>query len=203
MSTPIRIERRPGAELGEYVNDVARLRIEVFRDFPYLYDGDMGYERNYLQAYVQCPESIVVLALAGDDVVGASTAIPLEYETDDFKRPFVEHGYDLTNVFYCGESVLKAQYRGRGLGVKFFEEREAHARRLGRFDYASFCAVQRPQDHPLRPPAYVPLDRFWNKRGYIRHPELQATFRWKEIDRPEPTGKKMVFWLKRLARNER
>ena len=45
MSKNIRIERWSGAALEQYIPDLARLRIEVFRDFPYLYDGDYDYEK--------------------------------------------------------------------------------------------------------------------------------------------------------------
>lgn len=198
MTRTIDIERVPGPALRNYLRDVARLRIEVFRNFPYLYDGDVGYEESYLQTYLQSPRAVVVLARDGAAVVGASTAIPLRDESEEFQRPFREHGYDVGEVFYCGESVLQKAYRGLGIGVRFFEEREAHARALGGFAYSSFCAVQRPENHPLRPADYVPLDRFWLKRGYTRHPELTTTFRWKDIDQPGQTDKKMVFWLKRL-----
>ena len=34
-----------GADLKRTLDDLARLRIEVFRDWPYLYDGDLDYER--------------------------------------------------------------------------------------------------------------------------------------------------------------
>ena len=198
MTDAIHIVRVPGPELPRYLGEVARLRIEVFHDFPYLYDGDLGYEEEYLQTYVRSPRAVIVLARAGDRIVGASTAIPLADESEEFQRPFVAHGYALEEVFYCGESVLQRDYRGRGIGVRFFEEREAHARVLGGFRWSSFCAVERPENHPLRPADYVPLDAFWRKRGYTRHPELWTTFRWKDIDQPEQTDKKMVFWLKRL-----
>jgi len=46
MSTNIRIERRSGPALLPYIPELARLRIEVFRDFPYLYDGSLDYEKN-------------------------------------------------------------------------------------------------------------------------------------------------------------
>ncbi|MGH8676930.1 MAG: hypothetical protein ACREUQ_01095 [Burkholderiales bacterium] len=75
-------------------------------------------------------------------------------------------GYEPKKVFYFGESVLEKGYRGRGLSVKFFEEREAHVRGLGGFEWTTFCVVQRPQNHPRRPKDYVPLDAFWVKRGY-------------------------------------
>lgn len=198
MTSPVRIERIPGPRLGERLRDVARLRIQVFRAFPYLYDGDLAYEEKYLETYLRSPQAVIVLALDGDRAVGASTAIPMHAESDEFRRPFEQHGYDIARVFYCGESVLQPAYRGRGIGVRFFGEREAHARALGGFTWSCFCAVERPADHPRRPPDYVPLDRFWRRRGYTPHPELRTRFGWKDLDQPQETEKKMVFWLKQL-----
>ncbi len=196
---PIHIKRVSGSGLDRYIDDLARLRIEVFRDFPYLYEGSLDYERKYLKTYSGVPESVIVLALDGERVVGASTGLPMAAETDEVKRPFIEHGYDPKSVFYFGESVLDKQYRGQGLGVKFFQEREAHVHALGTFHWTTFCAVQRPEDHPQRPKDYVPLDAFWIKRGYRKHPELATTFSWKEHGETEESEKPMTFWLKRLA----
>lgn len=196
MPKNIHIKRRSGNALIPYIPELARLRIEVFHDFPYLYDGNLDYEKKYLQTYIDNPESVIVLALDDDKVVGASTALPMKYETDELKKPFVEQGYDLDEVFYCSESVLAKNYRGLGIGVRFFEEREAHAADLGGFRHITFCCVERPADHPRRPTDYVPLDKFWNKRGYFKHPELTATYVWKDLDDTEETPKPMTFWLK-------
>lgn len=196
MSTSIRIERFSGEALIPFIPELARLRIEVFRDFPYLYDGDLAYEEKYLQTYIQCPESVIVLAFDGEKIIGASTAIPLKYETDEVKKPFIEQCYDPDKIFYCGESVLNKNYRGLGIGVSFFEQREAHAADLGGFQHICFCCVERPTDHPRRPADYVPLDKFWNKRGYVKHPELKTTYTWKDLDDATETPKPMTFWLK-------
>ena len=187
-----------GAALKQYIPELASLRIEVFRDFPYLYDGDTEYEAKYLQTYIQCPESVIVLAFDGDKVVGASTGIPLKFETDEVKAPFLKAGLDINKIFYCGESVLISQYRGKGAGVAFFDHREDHARELGGYDFSCFCGVQRPDDHPRRPAGYKPLDNFWRKRGYEKHPELQTTFSWKEIGEDHESPKPMTFWMKPL-----
>lgn len=193
----ITIKHIPGPELGPYLSDLARLRITVFRDFPYLYDGTIEYEEKYLKTYLNSSESIAILALDGETVVGASTGLPMEHETEEFQRPFVEHGYDPARIFYCGESVLLKAYRGKGIYKEFFLGREGQARKLGR-DWCTFCCVQRPADHPLRPPDYVPLDAVWNKFGYVQHPELTTRYTWKDVDQPEETAKTMVFWLKDL-----
>jgi GNAT superfamily N-acetyltransferase len=196
MSNNISIKRCSGDELAHYIPELARLRIEVFRDFPYLYDGSYDYEKTYLQTYIDTPETVIILALDGEKVVGASTALPMRHETESLKQPFIERGYNLDEVFYCSESVLNKAYRGLGIGVKFFEQREAHAAELGGFKYITFCCVERPLDHPRRPSDYVPLDQFWNKRGYVKHPELKTTYLWKDLDDNEETPKPMTFWLK-------
>jgi GNAT superfamily N-acetyltransferase len=200
MNDSLSIRRFTGhdPELRRHLPDLARLRIQVFRDFPYLYDGTLEYEEKYLKTYIDCPESVIVLVLDGDKVVGATTGLPMDAETPEFQKPFLEHGYDPKKIFYCGESVLLKNYRGRGIYPKFFEEREGHARALGRFDLVAFCCVQRPEDHPLRPADYVPLDRIWSKFGYVKHPELATTYTWKDVDEPEESPKPMVFWLKSL-----
>ena len=195
----LQIKRCTGDEIEQHLNDLARLRIQVFREFPYCYDGDMEYEAKYLQTYANCPSSVIVVVLNGGRVVGASSGIPLEHEDSDFQKPFIDHGYDLKKIFYCAESVLLPEYRGGGLGHRFFDEREAHARELGGFDWFAFCAVERPEDHPRRPSGYRSLDGFWNKRGYQRHPELWTTFEWKDLDESEPSRKKLVCWLRRNA----
>ncbi|MFA5983219.1 MAG: GNAT family N-acetyltransferase [Methylococcaceae bacterium] len=199
MSQNIRVESCSGQALERHIKELARLRIEVFREFPYLYDGTYEYEEKYLQTYLNCPESIIVLAFDGDKIVGASTAIPMTFETEELKRPFVDAGYDLAKVFYCSESVLNRAYRGLGIGVRFFEHREAHAKTLGGFEHITFCCVERPLAHPRRPPDYVPLDQFWNKRGYVKHPELTTHYLWKDLDDTEETPKPMTFWLKHEA----
>ncbi|KAF0093691.1 MAG: hypothetical protein E1N59_2679 [Puniceicoccaceae bacterium 5H] len=193
----LRYETVFGADVRPFISDLARLRIQVFAEFPYLYAGELGYEEAYLQHLADCRRSVLVVAFDDAQVVGCSTALPLIDGDAEFQQPFREQGYDLQEVFYFGESVLDARYRGHGAGRVFFDEREAAARRGG-FRWASFCAVQRSSDHPARPEGYRPLDAWWQRRGFERHPELHTEFRWKEIGQTEETAQPMIFWLKEL-----
>lgn len=194
----LEIKTFSGAEAAARFTDVARLRIAVFRDFPYLYDGDLAYEERYLATYARSQGSIFVLAIDDGTVVGASTGTPMTAETDEVKAPFLASGRDPADYFYFGESVLLPAYRGRGIGVTFFAEREAQARQLG-LRYTTFCAVERPLDHPRRPRDYVPLDAFWHKRGYRHHPELRTSFTWRDLDDTSESPKPLSFWIKDLA----
>ena len=185
-----------GSALDAALDDVARLRIEVFRDWPYLYDGDLAYERRYLESY-RSPSAVVVAAMDGDRIVGAATGTAMEDHADDFAAAFAERPEPLSEIFYCAESVLRPAYRGQGLGHRFFEAREAHARSLGR-RYCAFCAVIRPDDHPARPAGYRPLHPFWRKRGYKPLPGVTARFSWTDLGDAAPTDKRLQFWMRSL-----
>ena len=187
-----------GDAVTPYLDDLARLRIAVFSAYPYLYVGDVAYERDYLSAYARSSRSVFVLALDGDRVIGASSGIPLEDDVAAFHQPFLARGLPLSDVFYFGESVLLPAYRGQRLGHRFFDEREAHARRLGSFQWTAFCAVDRDGDDPRCPPAYRANDAFWLKRGYQRQASMFCYLPWKEASDGEAVTHTMRFWLRRL-----
>lgn len=184
-----------GKEIHKVLDDLAELRVKVFREWPYLYEGSLDYERGYLRRYAESEGAVVVGALAGKRLVGAATGQPLEGEVADFRDPFEEAGFDPATIFYFAESVLDPQWRGQGLGHGFFDAREAHAHRLG-FDRAAFCAVIRPADHPARPAGYSPLDPFWRKRGYLPVEGLTVGFDWPDVGEAASSRKRMQVWMR-------
>ncbi len=193
------LEALTGLSLPSVIADLAQLRITVFREFPYLYEGSLEYEMKYLQTHLECQESLIVVARDGTRIVGASSALPLNAETSDVQQPFLERDFDPKTVFYLAESVLLPAYRGQGLGKQFFEARESHAKNLGGFTWAAFCAVQRPPDHPSRPANHRDLDAFWGARGYAKRQDLKTFFSWQEIGEVTQTPKPMTFWLKNIG----
>ncbi len=196
--TPLHVEALSGVALTPALPELARLRIEVFRDFPYLYDGTIEYEQAYLTKFAAAYGAVCVIASDNGRIIGASTGGPLLSIDPSFAAAFEANGYDPKSLFYCSESVLQKGYRGRGLGHAFFDLREAHARKLGGFTHATFASVVRPTDHPLRPADYQPLDAFWTKRGYKRADGITGTYAWTDIDQTAETEKTMQFWIKEL-----
>lgn len=192
---PLRIARIPPVEVDAALDDVARLRIDVFRDFPYLYDGDMDYERRYISTYRESADAVIIGAWDGGALVGAATGTPMEDHAREFAEPFGDAGYDLREIFYCAESVLRVEHRGQGAGHAFFDQREGHARALGR-RFSCFCAVIRPPEHA--PTGYRPLDGFWQKRGYAPMQGVLAEFSWKDVGDATETKKSLQFWIKEL-----
>jgi GNAT superfamily N-acetyltransferase len=187
-----------GEDILKVLPDLSRLRMIVFRDWPYLYEGTLEYEQKYLEKFAKAKGAVVIAAFDGDQMVGASTGAPMIEHADEFGEPFRKAGYDITKIFYCGESVLLKSHRGHGLGHAFFDGREAQAKKLGGFTHSSFCRVVRPDDHPLKPADYAPLDPFWRKRGYAPVDGIIATYDWQDIDQPGETSHKMQFWMKTL-----
>lgn len=195
MSLEVRALR--GADLEAALDDVARLRIAVFRDWPYLYDGTVEYERQYLQSYRDNPGALLVGAFDLGQLVGASTSTLMEDHAEAFAAPFKATGIPLTDILYGAESVLLPAYRGRGIGHRFFDLREEHARAMGR-KYVAFCSVKRPDDHPLRPASFRTNDAFWRGRGYAPLPGVVAEFAWKDVGQAEETKKPLQFWMREV-----
>lgn len=193
----ISIKRFSGPDVKKYIHELAKLRIKIFHDYPYLYEGDLSYEEKYLKTYTDCPHSVLVLVFANDKVVGASSAIPLQYETDAIKKPFQEADYNIDTIFYFGESVLLHEFRGHKIGERFFAEREAAALEQG-YKFTAFCAVKRAANDTRKPKDFHPLDQFWQRMGYTKHDDLTALMSWTEIGETEETAKPMTFWLKQL-----
>ncbi|MCA3435180.1 MAG: GNAT family N-acetyltransferase, partial [Roseomonas sp.] len=129
---PLTFETLSGAALTARLPALAGLRIRVFREWPYLYDGDAAYEARYLAGYAQSPGALVVAAsTAQGEAVGMATCQPGTEASEKLRAAWANAGLDAASLCYFGESVLLPEYRGQGAGVRFFEEREAHARRLG------------------------------------------------------------------------
>ena len=194
------VEVRPlsGAEFDAAIPALATLRIRIFRAFPYLYDGDLEYEEKYLSRFRHADRAFLAAAFDGDEIVGAATAAPMAGETPEFRAPLSRAGHDVAHVFYFAESLLLPQYRGHGIGVKFFDAREAHARSFGSYTHAAFCGVVRPEDHPDRPEGYTPLDSFWRKRGFEKQDGVTTTYSWKDVGDMVETAKLMQYWMKAL-----
>ncbi len=191
----MRLDRLTGASLDAALEDLARLRIAVFRSYPYLYDGDAAYEQNYLRSYRDNPRAMIVVARDGAEIVGAATAMPLADHAD--ATQIIGPIPPQDQIYYCAESVLLPAYRGQGIGHAFFDHREADARRQG-FAHSLFCAVIRPAYHPAKPGDYSPLDAFWRKRGYVPLPGVTATFHWTDLGATEETPHQLQAWSRRL-----
>src|SRR3979409_2340841 len=90
-----------GEEMKAVLPALARLRMVVFRDWPYLYDGTLEYEETYLAKLAAAPRGPGLIPRTGGEVGAASTAAPMIEHADEFAEPFEKAGFDLDKIFYC------------------------------------------------------------------------------------------------------
>ncbi len=199
----LRYEMLFGDALRPLLPKLGELIFSVFRDWPYLYASDPTAAGSYLTSYVDgsSPDAAIVVAFDGDLPVGAATCLPMVQASANVPNAFAAYGLNPARFCYFGEAVLLVGYRGRGAGVRFFEEREAYARGLG-LDFAAFCAVSRDPADPRKPAGYAPLDAFWRRRGYIPYPGLVCRLEWREVGAVQDTPHDLSAWLKSLSKAE-
>lgn len=193
----MKVEVLTGRDILPAIPALAKLRIAVFADWPYLYDGDLAYEEKYLHDFASADDAVLVLARDGEKIVGASTASPMVAQAEEIRVPVQAHGLNISSISYFGESVLLPHYRGQRLGHAFFDHRESHARACGA-KHAMFASVIRPLDHPARPADYRPLDAFWQARGYCKVPGLICEIAWKDHGEVTESPKPLQFWMREL-----
>lgn len=185
-----------GAEARPFLDEVARLRITVFREFPYLYEGSLEYEKEYLSNYYLSEKSLLIIVKEQTRIVGISTACPLSEAEPEFQAPIAGVGINAKQMLYFGESVLLPEFRGKGIGHRFFDLREEWARRWS-FPITGFCAVVRESGHPREPADYRSLESFWISRGYAKRNDAEVRLAWSEVG--DPGGKsdhRLAYWLR-------
>ncbi len=193
----IRIRTFTGAAITEACSAFQHLHVEVFRDWPYLYEGDPAAQA-YISDYMRASRAALFLASSGGQPVGAATCLPLEDESANVQAPFRGRGWDVRRFFYFGEGVVLSAWRGKGLGVRFFALRESHARAVSTADYAVFCSVRRPADHPRRPAQPHTNDAFWRRRGYVPMPGVSCVMSWPDVGDADRSEHTLDFWIKSL-----
>lgn len=177
---------------------MAKLRMEVLREYPFQEESDLYREMQYLRKIAACKETIAVMIFDGTTLVGASVGYPLSIEEPNIAKPFSEKKLPIDSFYYFGDSILLRQYRGRGIGHHFFDAREAHVHHYKKYKYICFCVPECLDEKREQPADYIPLVDFWRKRGYIHHPELHCIMSWKNLGDAHPTEKTMHFWVKEI-----
>lgn len=194
--TNLNSKRLVGPEIKSVLAELANLRMQIFFEYPYLYEGDLDYEMNYLSRYLKSSNSFFFGLWDQDQLIGATTGLPLVDEDPEFQKPFLDQNIDIKNIYYFGESLLHSDYRGQKIGHLFFDERENFAVLTHHFMTTCFCSVKRPENHPLKPKNYRSHHQFWNQRGYILQKDLIAKYDWKDRNENHESTKNLEFWTR-------
>jgi GNAT superfamily N-acetyltransferase len=195
----MKFEMIRGHQFESYIDVIADLRIEIFKEYPYLYDGDKATEVDYLKSYSASRSSILVLASDQGRIVGAVTGIPIAEMDAQFLVPFVENHFSVMSIFYLGEMLLLKEYRGKGTGYAMYKMFEDLVRSDQRYEQIAIAEVVRDKSDLRMPENYVPVSKLWEKLGYIQRPEILMQAPYKEIDSIGKVPHSLVFSFKDLS----
>lgn len=201
-----KIEVLSGKAVAPWVERVSQLRTSIFREFPYLYEGSLEYESNYMRGYMSDPQAIFVLIKNRDTLVGAATGIPLISNSDivkDARRVFEEHALVCKEYYYFGEAILLPEHRGKGFYTKLVAERERKANEFG-FSKYCFLAVQQKDTHPLKPDGFQSTDGIFKHAGFQKT-NMSIKYNWPTIQQDGSTNNSehiMFFWVKNTEKKE-
>jgi hypothetical protein len=193
MGINVRVLER--LEIEPYLDQIAAARIRFFKEFPYLYQGTMQYEIEYLKMYRDIENARIIIGEKNGHIVGFSTGVPLgsDYEFLKELSSLVDTPED---YYYLGEAIIDPEYRG--LGTAFIGTRtlEQIAFSLG-YPKICFIGIEREKNHPLRPSNYRDITPLMTRLGYQKtdrifepvYPTIQSNR--SVVDMPN----KMAFWV--------
>lgn len=187
-----------GHSAVEHIESIVPLRLGVFREYPYLYDGNREDELVYLRLYAEKPEAFIIEVTESGKTVGAATGIPLCHETPEFIDPFIGSLYQMEEIFYVGELLFYPAYRNLGLGKRLIAQIERHVRSLGKYRYLLCATIVRPDNHPSCPAGYIPIDNFLARTDFLKLVGITTNLSWPEIGGIKQDHT-MQFWLKSLT----
>ncbi|MDQ2994889.1 MAG: hypothetical protein M3R00_08120 [Pseudomonadota bacterium] len=175
----ITIETFSGVAARPYVDDLARLRLDAFKEYPYLYAGNLETEITYTMPYAEIDKAMITVAYVNNRLAGLTTGMPVDCDSlmvNDIKKILVERGDTPTYYYYYGELIVLSEFEGRGLGQKLYETQDALIQSQG-FTHVCQITSLREEHHPLKPSNYRSLDDYWQKLGFYREHKTMS-YRW-------------------------
>lgn len=199
MENSIEYKSLSGEEARDYLEELASMRISFFRAFPYLYDGTIEYEKQYLEKYFKSENSHIVIAFENSQIIGFCSSIPLLKEEPAIQNPLISKNEPLEDYLYIGEIILSEKYRGQGIARKLFEIQELYAKKNG-FSKAMLITVNREVNDNNKPLNYKDLDSVWKTFGYQKLKNDFVEMCWPRVDKKgENLCNKLSIWIKNLV----
>lgn len=189
-----------GDELPKIIHTLGLWRIKYFREFPYLYEGNIDYEQAYLNNYIKGKDSVILCIEVEKEPIAIASGTSLMSEMDITTRSMQELSnlIPVESTAYLGEIIISEAYRGKGLSKTIISQLENHFKNLN-YTHTCFLTVVR-NNHPLEPKNYIKPSVFWIANGYTKT-FVSSSFHWPCI---QENGKiiecenEMIYWVKSL-----
>lgn len=198
----VAIEILTGKDVQKYIVLLSRLRVNNFKEYPYLYEGSVEYEKQCMQGYISCPRCVFTIAKVDGKIAGVLTGIPLVSDSSigtEAEKIFKLNNLNPSEYYYYGEIFVLKKFRNLAVVASLFTAQNSKAKDLG-YKYAVMLTVVRQENHPLKPKKYKSLDQLWARAGFSKM-DLTINCRWPTI-RPdgsiEDINNLLEFWMKKL-----
>jgi hypothetical protein len=198
LEPSINIEVLKGTEVIPYLQKLAELRIDFYRNYPYLYEGNITDEKAYLSMYAKSKDSLLVIAKNGDDIVGAVTGIPMLESKEENKQLFAQKQIPAEHIFYLGELVLSQDYQNNTIQESLYLQLENAVKELEKYSLLAVCEIERSPDDTKKPVSAFSSEVIWTGRGFTKQPQLYTTDAWKDVGDLEKSDHHLFFWYKAL-----
>lgn len=186
-----------GRDAQPYCEKIASLRITMFKEYPYLYEGILEEETEYLEMYFRSFESLLFLVFDQEALVAFASALPLDQSIQELNTPLLEQKIHPRDCLYIGELMITSPYRGRGILRYFLDSYEKFAIRKG-YSHLIFMTIKRTLSHKMCPENYRNPDPIWQHFGYERLPHKPLILTWKQIDTRQQEKNELDLWGKNI-----
>jgi len=183
-----------GTQIKLIEKSFADLRITIFREYPYLYEGDLPTEKQYFAMFGD--NTLCIIAKDRSKVVGMIIGTPLQ---DIFKRllePLAE--VSIEKMFYLADILVVKSYRGQRIGHTLFELFEKEVRKIGCFTSIIIREILKSPGDQAKPSDYRSLDSFWDKRGFKKMEGISQQEQWTVIGDDTTSSHTMIYQVKNL-----
>ncbi len=191
-----------GQGLLPHVNTLAEMRINLFKNFPYLYAGSLNErEIGYVKRFAQNEHALLGIAQIENTVAGMLTGIPLVCDLEIVAHAdsiFAAAGLNAHEYYYFGDALVLQQFRNLGIARALFAVLEAKVKSLG-YKKACFLVEDGDEHHPMRPENFK-QGLLWSKLGY-KKTSILATMSWPTIQvngAVQECNHTLTFWIKDL-----
>ncbi len=191
-----------GKDIEPFLDEIGSLRVKVFREFPYLYDGDLETERKYIAEYAKSDKSVLIAAFVDKQIIGFVTGTALDSGLEIIRTAyelFNSRSLIANNYYYIGEIIILEEYRSFSLSLELIKQIGTFAKNSG---YTSLCflTVIREAGHPLKPAHYRSTAKLWEFYK-AKKMNMSVDYEWKTLINSSESmmqTNKLEFWERSL-----
>jgi GNAT superfamily N-acetyltransferase len=181
---------------------IAAQRIKQYQDYPYLYDGNMQEETDYVAWCLEQPSSALAVAYIDDAPIGFASGISLVDFDDHMKgsiQAFTHANFNPHNYYYLADIMVVPAYQGNKISSLLLQAIENHARNNA---YKNICCITENHDtHPFKPIDYVSVVEVLLSRFSYVPSSITLSFEWLTRQADGSSAQQthiLQYWIKSL-----